>query len=345
MIGKILAVASLLVASLMTTPSQAHVTEREWADYAARFVSSDGRIIDDGNGNISHSEGQGYGLLLAYLAGNRPDFERIWSFTQRELLIRDDQLAAWSWDPNKKPNITDLNNASDGDILIAYALAQAGNAWNEARFLRSAATIATALGQTSVIDYHGEKLLMPGVVGFGANARKDGPVVNPSYWIFEAFPVLARLAPETDWQAVADSGKRIIAKSALGTHMLPAEWLSLASAPKPARGFPAEFGYNALRIPLYLMRAMDSDTALLKRLRDGMSGTDGALMLYNLVSGKATAQLTDPGYRIIPALASCVLDGTRLPADLGTFSPTIYYPSTLHLLALSHIREDRPECL
>ena len=100
-----------------------------WAAYKAKFLDATGRIIDNGNGNISHSEGQGYGMLLAYLSASPADFEQIWYFTRTELLLRDDGLAVWKWDPNVKPHVTDTNNASDGDMLIAYALALAGTAW------------------------------------------------------------------------------------------------------------------------------------------------------------------------------------------------------------------------
>ncbi|PJN92696.1 endoglucanase, partial [Amaricoccus sp. HAR-UPW-R2A-40] len=34
-----------------------------------------------------------------------------------------------------------------------------------------------------------------------------------------------------------------------------------------------------------------------------------------------------------------------LPADLRSFAPTNYYPSTLHLLALAHAREAMPQCV
>lgn len=339
------AVVCLIVASLMTFPAQAQITSSEWSDYSNHFLSADGRIIDDGNGGISHSEGQGYGLLLAFLAGNKPDFARIWSFTQRELMIRDDHLAAWKWDPDETPRIVDVNNASDGDILIAYALGLAGREWNETRFTRSAELIAHALGSSAVFAHHGEALLLPGFQGFDAGSRPDGPVVNPSYWIFEAIPILAELAPETDWQRLSQSGKKLIGDAAFGKSRLPTDWISMAEAPRPAEGFPTEFGYNSLRIPLYLMRQMDGNLELLRRLRDGMTGPRGELTLINLATDKVISELEDPGYRIISAMATCVLDGTEIPEDLRVFEPTLYYPSTLHLLALSHLREDRPQCL
>ncbi len=41
---------------------------RAWADtawerYKARFMMPDGRIIDTANGNVSHTEGQGFAML------------------------------------------------------------------------------------------------------------------------------------------------------------------------------------------------------------------------------------------------------------------------------------------
>jgi endoglucanase len=49
----------------------------QWREFLTRYVSPEGRIIDTGNGNISHSEGQGYGLILAEAFGDRSSFERI----------------------------------------------------------------------------------------------------------------------------------------------------------------------------------------------------------------------------------------------------------------------------
>ena len=40
---------------------------KDWEAYKKRFVSPDGRVVDFLQGQISHSEGQGYGLLLAVL--------------------------------------------------------------------------------------------------------------------------------------------------------------------------------------------------------------------------------------------------------------------------------------
>ena len=151
-------------------------------------------------------------------AGDRGTFERIFDFTRNQLLIRDDGLAAWKWDPKANPHIVDVNNASDGDILIAYALGLAGKAWGEPRYTEAATKIATAIGTNLLVEANGRVVLKPGVVGFTPPDRPDGTVVvNPSYWVFEAFPVLKELAPQFAWDELASSGAEIVAAARFGS--------------------------------------------------------------------------------------------------------------------------------
>lgn len=338
-----LGLAGLLGATTMA-PAASSIPPAAWAAYKARFVSPEGRVIDDANGNISHSEGQGYGLLLAYLADDAAAFDSIWTFTKTELLLRDDGLAVWKWDPAATPHVSDSNNATDGDILIAYAAALAGKAWERDDLTAAATGMAKALGPM-IIERQGRLLLLPGAVGYGEKDRPDGPVINLSYWVFEAFPVFETLAPDIDWQKLSTDGRAVLAQALFGPRKLPPEWLSMTTRPKPADGFAAEFGYNALRIPLYLVRGGDTDPDLLGKLRAGMTGEGGGVTIATLPDGMVRERLTDAGYTIIPALVACVVDKAPIAPELRDFTPTLYFPSTLHLLALSFLSERHPECL
>lgn len=343
----LLAAAGLAMVCLcQPMPAQAAAIDaKAWSAYKEKFLDASGRIVDDGNGGISHSEGQGYGMLLAYLADSPSDFEQIWYFTRTELLLRDDGLAVWKWDPAVTPHVTDTNNASDGDLLIAYALALAGSAWNNQSYLEAAAKIADALLAHAIVKTGGRTVLLPGVEGFTAPERHDGPVINPSYWVYEAIPVMAVLAPSDAWQALSDDGLSLLRSLQFGPRKLPADWVSLNHQPRPAEGFDAEFGYNAIRIPLYLVRAEVSDKALLLRLQSGMTATDGAPATIELQTGKPKQSLPDAGYRIVNDVVACVTDGTKLPASSRQFAPSLYYPSTLQLLGLAFVGEKHPECL
>jgi endo-1,4-beta-D-glucanase Y len=333
-------------APAMAVTKPGSLSPQQWQPWRDRFMTADGRIVDDANKNISHSEGQGYGLLLAVLAQDRAAFARIWGFTRRELLLRDDGLAVWRWDPAANPHVADVNNASDGDILIAYALALAGESWNSPELTTAAQELAKAIGRVLVKRVGDRTLLMPAAKGFAADERQDGPVVNLSYWIFEALPVLARLAPDPDWAALADSGRELVLAARFGPARLPANWISLHSAaPAPARGFDPLFGYDAIRIPLYLVRAGLLDRSLLEPFAKSAGAAADAPAVVNLADGHAANALGDPGYRMIAATVACALDRKPIPVSLRTPAPTNYYPSTLHLLALATISQNYPECL
>jgi endoglucanase len=320
------------------------VTADAWNAYRDRFVDASGRVFDDANAGITHSESQGYGLLLAFSAGDRATFEQIWRFTRNELLIRDDDLAAWKWDPDAKPHIVDINNASDGDILIAYALGLAGRDWNEPPYTGAARRLAIAIGSSLLVEANGRIVLTPGADGFAPADRPDGAqIVNPSYWIFEAFPMLEQLAPDFPWRELAASGTELIAGARFGEPALPSEWVAITrDGVKPAEGFPPVFGYNAIRIPLYLLRAGAETGPLLAPFE--RAARSGAPSVIDLNSGKPVEPLRDQGYRMLDAAVACAA-GTPIPDDLKRFEPTSYYPSTLYLLAYAYVAESQPQCL
>lgn len=342
------ALAGSLIFTAMNQPlmaQRASIDPQAWAAYKAKFLDADGRIVDNGNDNISHSEGQGYGLLLAYLSNSPADFEQIWYFTRTELLLRDDGLAAWKWDPAATPHVADTNNASDGDMLIAYALALAGSAWNKQDYLSEASQMAKTLLAHAIVHAGGKTVILPGIGGFAASDRDDGPVINPSYWVYEAIPVMALLAPSPEWQKLKDDGLSLLQSTQFGPRKLPADWVSIRAKPSPAAGFEAEFGYNAIRIPLYLVRAGITDKVLLTRLQTGMAADNDMPAIIDLATGKPKQSLTDPGYRIVNDVVACVTGGTKLPAAVRQFAPSFYYPSTLQLLGLAFVEERHPECL
>jgi endo-1,4-beta-D-glucanase Y len=332
-----------VIAAMITlaSPAQAALPAGAWELYRQKFVTSDGRVIDDANGGISHSESQGYGLLLACLAGDRSSFASIFAFTRTELLIRDDGLVAWRWDPKASPHVTDINNASDGDLLIAEALACAGTRWNMPNYTAAARQIARSLAKVALLKRGGDTWLMPGVKGFSEKEQPDGPVVNPSYWVFEAFPALTQLTGDQSWMQVQASGLKLLDALAKAKLLAP-DWVSVRSTPKPAEAFPAQFGYNAIRIPLYLLRAGLANKPRLEPFRQAWA--DGTAVI-DVKTGKAVEPLPDPGYRILAAAMACALDGTAIPAELKAFQPTAYYPSTLHLLSLSMLSERYPQCV
>ncbi|WP_336489732.1 glycosyl hydrolase family 8 [Methylobacterium nigriterrae] len=320
-----------------------------WRAYRARFVTEQGRVVDTANDLISHSEGQGYGMLLAVAANDRATFERIWGWTRANLMVRSDELMAWRWAPDKRPAVADMNNATDGDILVAWALTEAAEAWGEPSYRTAARRIAVEFGRKAILfkDPHGP-IILPAVSGFAARERADGPLVNLSYWVFPAFQRLPIVAPEYDWASVIRSGVNLVRQARFGPTRLPTEWISVKEdAPRPAEGFPALFSYNAIRVPLYLAWAgvgRPEDLAPFRTLWGGIERE--RLPIVDTGDGRPVEWLTEPGYTALPALTACAAADTPLPEGAETVQPNQnYYPTTLHLLALVATRMRYPSCL
>jgi endo-1,4-beta-D-glucanase Y len=320
-----------------------------WAAYKAKFVTEAGRVVDTANGLVSHSEGQGYGLLLAVAAGDRAGFERIWGWTRANLAVRDDALFAWRWEPDHRPAVADLNDAADGDILVAWALTEAAEAWSEDAYRVASRRIAVEVGRKLVLWKAPDgPVLLPAVAGFAAEDRSDGPVVSLSYYIFPAFARLGLAAPEFDWERLSGSGLRLIEASRFGEHGLPVDWISLAGGkPHAADGFAPNFAYNSIRIPLYLAwggigKRDHYQPFVATWSKQGAQN----LATLDVNSGNSIDRLDETGYGAIPALTSCVASGTPWPAALKSLPAAgNYYSTTLQLLSLVAVRMRYPSCL
>ena len=307
-----------------------------WQPYKDRFIAPEGRVVDDGNEGISHSEGQGYGMLLAAFADDPATFQKLWNWTVHELYVRGDNLAAWRWRAQDTPHVADKNNATDGDLLIAWALAEASTRWKNPEYRSLAHRIALEIGHQATFQTLQGRVLAPGVNGFSAKEMKDGPVVNLSYWVFPALEALKSVAPEVDWTTIKQNGVRLIKASAANPAHFPPDWISLAQArPVPAAGFPAQFGYDAIRIPLYLAWGSTSDREALNIFSTGWQGASaGQLGVIDVNSGQIVQNFGDTGYQAVLALTRCATEGTKFPTELMNVKLERYYSSTLHMLSL-----------
>jgi endoglucanase len=171
-------------------------------------------------------------------------------------------------------------------------------------------------------------------------------VVNPSYWVFPAFERLAELTPDLDWGRLTASGEALLVEARFGPANLPAEWVSIAGPARPADGFPATFGYNAVRVPLYLAWGA---TARRDRLAPFMARWSAvpatrAMAVVDLFSGQDSEPLSDLGYRAVAGVVACALEGTRFPDDLRGAEVDRYYPTTLRALALVAVNARHPTC-
>jgi endoglucanase len=308
----------------------------DWQVFQRRFVLQDGRVVDNGNRNVSHSEGQGYGLLGAMRANDQGGFDRILTWTMNHLKRPTDALFAWRWQPDISPNVTDLNNATDGDIHIAWALLEAGRIWGNPLYRRIGQSIARDLLRRCIVQVGPRWVLLPGAYGFQSAARV---VVNLSYYAFAALRVIAQHLPDPAWLRVERDGLELIRDSRFGMHQLPPDWLELprdGGRGVMAQGWPKRFSFDAIRIPLNLAWAgMAAESAVSSAARFWSTPTQRGMPPWiDLMTNVTPAYAAPPGVVAIARLIEAAQAGRGNIARMPRISSASdYYSAALVMKA------------
>lgn len=321
-----------------------------WQAWKAANLTADGRVVDAYQEGASHSESQGYGLYLATRFGDGDAFRRIYTWTESNLAIRGDGLLAWRWRAEATPPVEDLNNASDGDLFYAWALAAGAEPFGLPEARGRAAAIAAALDEVCLRPLPAEPgalLMLPGAEGFD---RPEGVIFNPSYWMPR---LMAELGTEFDRPRLVQAAEA--AQRQLGTFAargLAPDWALATEAgwqPPPAT-FSANAGYEAMRLPLYLCLSGQAGHPLVARFAAAyaaaMAGGDATPTVMDALTGAVQERSPHSGYAAIAGLARCAAPaaGTGLPIPLFTIDQP-YYPATLHLFVLIAQLEGFPACV
>lgn len=303
-------------------PALSNDLSSAWEAYARRFVTADGRAVDTGNQGITHTEGLGVSMLVAQACGDRERFDRLWTFSAK--LKRPDGLSSWRWEPGK--GVSDANNATDGDLYLAWALLRAGKRWNEPRHLAAAAQIARAVREQLLIEVRGLTLLLPGKDGF---LDDKIPVVNPSYLILPALAEMTQVDDAPPWRALHASTLNLLATARFGPERLPADWLWMGDPVKPWSQRPARFGYEAIRIPLFLAWSRQSSHPALLALAAHFKPA-GFPAWVDLATPEVAPYAAPAGFQSVAALVRAQAFGT--PPSFHPIDDD-YYSSSLSLLA------------
>ncbi len=314
--------------------SQVDTAQAGWLSFRDRFVALDGRVIDRGNGGISHSEGQGWGMLFAVTFNDRDTFERMLDWTSKNLRRPHDALHAWRYVPNRSPAADDLNNATDGDIFIAAALARAAKRWNVPQHKMASSRIAGAILKLLVRRLGQYTVLLPGARGF---ERPGEVILNPSYYAVPLITELSQTTASPLWHDLLIDGARLIRRGRFGKWMLPPDWLRLrraSDALDPAPGWPRRFSFDAIRVPLWLtwgrLRINELQDAL---ERFWISFPPGEIPAWvDLVSNETAPYPATPGMVAVSRLTLAAMHGTAFEPPMLT-PETSYYDSALILLS------------
>ncbi|WP_268957141.1 glycosyl hydrolase family 8 [Sabulicella rubraurantiaca] len=310
------------------------VPQSEWNAFRRRYMTPEGRVVDSAKAGISHSEGQSYAMLLAVHMEDRAAFDLAWDWARLHLRRRGDRLMTWRWSPHTRPHVADPNNASDGDLLAAWALARAAALWRDSSYREQARHIARDLLRHCTVEWNNRLLLLPGAQGFRFH---DRVVINLSYYSWSALRVLARILPSPAWARLEADGLGLLEEARFGRFALPPDWLELDArgAMRPAPGWPPRFSWDAVRIPLHLVWAGRGSEATLLRVERFWSAhqrREGTPAWADLETGGLAPY---PGHAGLRAVARASRHALGLPAgpQEAVADATDYYGAALVLLS------------
>ncbi|MCX7738240.1 MAG: glycosyl hydrolase family 8 [Hydrogenothermaceae bacterium] len=182
-----------------------------WELYKAKYLKEKSYIVDPYNNNRVTSEAQGYGLIIALINNDKSVFDSLYNWSKKNLQ-REDNLFSWHWNNV----VVDKNNASDGDLLIAYALLRAYWKWGDKYYLKEFESVNSSLKRLIVKIVKSKDtfaLFLPAVYGF-SNERYE-ITLYPSYYINFIIKEMSKV--DRDWEDVYKSMITIYSKKGLST--------------------------------------------------------------------------------------------------------------------------------
>jgi endoglucanase len=314
--------------------------------FKRRFVLPEGRVVDNGNGGVSHSEGQGWGLLFAAAFDDPETFDSLLGWTSRTLRRPGDSLHAWRYLPLAADKVPDKNNATDADLFIASALWRASLRWGRPDHAVAASAIARDVLRLLMRQAGPRTVLLPGVSGFETGGSF---AVNPSYYVFPVLEEMAALVPSPHWARLHEDGMQLLQDGRFGRWSLPPDWLRVdrdSGAVAPHPNWPARFSYDAIRVPLYLAWSGQAPCAAGRAFAAYWAARQPAPPAWVDVATNATAGYPAPlGMTAIAQIATCEAQQGKKPSLPGGFpalraSPD-YYSAALILLSRLAWQESR----
>jgi endo-1,4-beta-D-glucanase Y len=301
--------------------------ESAWEAYKETFISPEGYVWDrfrDG-GEVT-SEGQSYALLRAAWLGDAETFDRVFVWTEANLL-RDDGMYSWRWHPGDKPGagrIVDPNTATDADQDIALALIIAARVFERPDYRDRAGEIIRAVRQGTRLNVSDGWFISAG------NWANDQRIMNISYFMPYSYPLFHELDPDGGWLILRETGydllQRIVAMSPTG--LLPD--FNLVEPDGTVRmivdkeGLHSDFSFDAMRT--YWRVAMDcllhdtpracADPARTETMVRLIARDDRIRARYNIQDGQALSDVVSvsfsgsllPAFRLFhPPLAEALL--------------------------------------
>jgi endoglucanase len=161
--------------------------------------------------------------------------------------------------------------------------------------------------------------------------------------VFPALDEIGQADPSPEWRELSKNGIAILQYAQFGRWKLPPDWLVLSKTVAPSDGLSDLFGYNAVRIPLYLLWSRRESPELLKPYREFWGYFSGARFLPSWTNLKNDSVDSYDASAGIHRIAQWVLAYPRTPgpSNQAPGERQGYYSSVLLLLTDMAINERR----
>ena len=260
-----------------------------WQEYKTLFIAKDGRVIDRVNADITHTESIGYAMYLALQANDLKSFKKIHLWYKNNLAKNKFGLLSWEWGKRKDGSwgILDMNNASDGDLWIAYDNILMYERTKNNVYKEDAISLMKSIKKYLIVKQNGSLYLLPGKEGF---EHKDSIIINLSYYLFFIFDKFRTYDKDAIWQQLQNDGISLLYKARFTPLQLNPDWISINKRNAKislARNF--SFGYDAIRIPYNILKSkIENKNKLLqpyKNYVDTMKRSGAIFGVTNLKKG------------------------------------------------------------
>lgn len=308
------------------------------------YVDDDGRVVRLDQGGDTVSEGQAYAMLVAAGVDDQETFDRVWSWTQQELL-REDGLLSWRW---AEGTVQDPSSAADADLDAARALLVAAEQWEEPAYQEDALALGQAILENETAEVPEGLVLTAG--SWATEGNDDGPwAFNPSYVSPVATTMLGEASGDPRW-AELEVGSRAAVDSVVDSGTLPPDWAEIDASgavravPGPS-GLPVQFGYDAARTLLRhaeSCQAQDREIAVEARAALG----EGPVIATYDLAGSPQTEARSPLTLVAQAAGEAAagnddeaVAAIRAAADAQREAPT-YYGDAWAVLGPMLLRSD-----
>lgn len=256
--------------------------QASWSEYKKLYISKDGRVIDKVNSDITHSESIGYALYLALENRDFETFTKVRNWYHNNLKKNESGLISWKWGKDKDGSwhVLDTNNASDGDLWIAYDNLLMYEITKSEIYKAEALKLMENIKKHLLVKEAGSVYLLPGKLGFES---KDAIEINLSYYLFFIFEKFFEYDNDSVWKELKQDGINLLYKARFSSLELNPDWISLDKKTKEVQlSKNNSFGYDALRIPYNVLK---SDIKDKKRLLEPYKNYVNAMKLSGGVFG------------------------------------------------------------